>query len=332
MKLTLKIFCLSMATLMMTACFSPNPTPVPEEPNTTDIRGTDEYKKRREGDKDRDDVIRKTRNRYSGDVCEELDRKDRKDCEEICKDIYKDRGDRNECEELEVNLIEDLKEVYEALEDGDEDDFREIDSELFDAYLNTGISGLDDIIEDYSSKEAKEFLLWLIEDQDISNVFIKEDDDYKILITLFKAIDSDYKEKTETWKIFDEKIDSSDKLMEVVLESGSEEMMDWFLSYINDINTACEKDTESPECFTVYCKIGNDLQDDDDKENWHEDFEDFQDYLDDIISEETNRAKWQPPEVRSGGTKENDIEDLDDLLDEQSSNDTWVEALCAGLT
>ena len=318
-----------MATLMMTACFSPNPTPVPEEPNTTDIRGTDEYKKRREGDKDRDDVIRKTRNRYSGDVCEELDRKDRKDCEEICKDIYKDRGDRNECEELEVNLIEDLKEVYEALEDGDEDDFREIDSELFDAYLNTGISGLDDIIEDYSSREAKEFLLWLIDDQDISNIFIKEDDDYKILITLFKAIESNYDEKGDTWTVFDEKIDSSDTLMELVLESGSEEIMDWFLSYINDINTECDKDTESEACFQVYCNIGKEL--DPNEDDWHEDFEDFQDYLDDIISAKVNQDHWEPETVRSKGTKEDDIEDLEDLLDEQTgsnSNNTWVDALC----
>ena len=299
------------------------------------VRTEEEYEKIRNQDPDRDKVIKETRKRYSGDVCENLDEENRYDCEGICSFIYMDKGDRNECKKLEVSLIEDLEEVYEALEDGDEDDFWGIDSELFDVYLNVGISGLDNIIRDYSRREAKEFLFWLIEDPDISYIFIKEDSDYKTLIALFKAIesgylDSGYDEKNEIWTVFNKNIDSSDSLMEIVIDSGSKELMGWFLSYINNVNPACYNDTKSEACFEVYCNIGKDLGPNE-QDDWHEDFEDFQDYLDDIISEKTNQDHWKPETVRSEGSKEDDFENLDDLLDEQSSNDTWVDALCANV-
>ena len=365
----------------------------------------DYEQRRRNQNTDRDDIIRETKKQYSGeDICEDLDKRDRKDCERICSDIYRRRGDKKECEELKVDLIEDLEKLYKALKYRDSNNFEDIAPELFDTYLNVGLSGFTDIIKNYSSKEAKEFLLWLIENPDISNIFIKEDDDYKILIKLFKAIDSDYNEEDKTWSIFDENIlltneeptykvnpnkksntiyNEKDKtwsifdenilltdeeptykvnpnkkgntmtddfntlvkrnveiefkynyyylkdLMTLILESGSEEIMDWFLSYINDINTECDDDTESEACFEVYCKIGQRLSSEQQK-IWHED-ENFYDFLDDIVSKKVNQANWKFNSVRSGGDKEDDIEDLDYLLDEKISNDTWVDALCAGL-
>ena len=316
-----------MATLMTTACFSPTvPTP---EPDT--VRTPKEYKERGDNDEDKDDVLRRARQRYSGDICEDLDRRDteKKKCEKICKEIYDNSKERDECERQYVNLIEDLEEVYDALEDGDEDDFKGINAELFDTYLNIGISGLDDIIRDYNNSEAKDFILWLIDYDEISHIFIKEDKNHKTLLTLFKALDDGYTESVarsaKTGDIFTERIDSPYDLMELAINTGSEEIMDWFLSYINDINTDCKADTESVACFTVYCKIGKDL-DDDDRNEWVDDFEVFEEYLNDIVSSEVNREAWEPTKIRTG-----DIETLNNVMDEQTSDNTWFDALCEGL-
>ena len=321
--------------IFLTSCvpINPNPDLSPFLTNfdLNPVRTETEYKKRRKQDPDRDKVISNIRKQYSGDVCENLDIGFPYNCQDICSYIYRDKGDKKECEKLEVTLIEDLEEVYEALDEGDEDDFEDIDRELLDVYLNVGISGLDNIIKGYSIRKAEDFLLWLIEDYSNSDIFIKEDDDYKTLITLFEAIDSSYKKKTEIWTIFEERISRSYTLMELVIDSGSKELMSWFLSYINNVNPACYNDTKSAACFKVYCKIGNVLEDDE-QGIWHEDFEDFQDYLNGIISEGTNGANWRPAKIRpETGADADDVENLDDLLKEQGSNDTWVDALCETL-
>ena len=340
MKLILKIVCLSMSILLTTYCVKPTPTtqtlPNPDNTNPDSIRTDAEYEDKRNRDTDRDDVIREMRDRYSGDVCEDLDRKDKEYCEDICNDIYKQRKDRRECEELEIHLIEDLKEVYEALEDGDEDDFRSIDYDLFDTYLNTGISGLDDIIDDYTSREAEEFLLWLIEDRDFAEIFIKEDDDYKVLEALFKQIDKNYNSNSETWAIFSERI-GDDDLMETLINEGDEETMEWFFDFINDSNSACKDDTESRECFKVYCNIGSNLQNRE-QEDWLDDFELLEDYLEDVISDKVNSNQGTPcindgwtfgEDDKRSSPEIDELDDLDRILN--SGNDTWVNVLCKNI-
>ena len=345
------------------------------QPDPKPIRETDDYQ-RRDRDTDRDNVrVREDRSyERRRRVCEDIDKKNRKGCKEICSDIYQDRKDRKKCEKLSVDLIEDLEIVYRALEDGSDYGFSKIYNsyhhEVFYDYLNIGLSGLNDIIEDYSSREAKNFLLWLIKSENILDSFIKADDDYKVLITLFKSIrpsyddakdfflwlteaknissniiikeygnyiviatKSSYDEKEGTWEIFNEKINYSDTLMELVLKSNSDTIMKWFLDYINNTNTACDKNKESEECFKVYCKIGKEL-DEYAQDSWHEKFYDFQDYLDDIVSEAVNQDNWLPVNIATGGENADEVVVLDDVLNKQDDYyyRSWVDALCNGLT
>ena len=329
MNSTIKTFFLGVAIFFTGACFGPSQTAI--DTPTTPPRTEREYEEKRQRDTDRDNVIRNTRTRYSGRACEDLTGREQDDCEDICKEIYSgDRGARRECEELEIDLIEDLEEVYELLEDANDDDFASIDPELFDTYLNIGISGLEEIIEDYSSKDAEEFLYWLIEDEEIGEIFRKEDDDYQALENVFEQLSSTYN-PAEVWEIFDEDIDGDD-LIELVINS-SDEVIDWFMDYINERNSACEQDTESRDCFRVYCRIGE-IINSNDRDDWL-DNESFEDYIEDIIDEgvnSNNRGSQSERGETSGPNKgwtygdgNGEFEELDDL------NDDWVDELCNGL-
>ena len=331
---TIKTFFLGVAIFFTGACFSPSQLAIDSTNTSTSPPRTErEYEERRQRDTDRDSVIRNIRNRYSsGRVCEDLSGRDQNDCEDICKEIYSgDRGAKRECEELEVELIEDLKKVYEYLGDANDDDFASIDAELFDTYLNIGISGLEEVIEDYSSKDAEEFLYWLIEDEEISEIFRKEDDDYQALDNVFEQLNSNHDIFGDTpWKIFDEDINGDD-LIELVINS-SDEVIDWFMDYINERSRACDRDTKSRDCFKVYCNIG-DIISPNDRDDWL-DNESFEDYIEYIIDEGVNSTPSSNPNRGSGqgnlegwtyGNGDGEFEELDDL------DDNWVDELCGGL-
>ena len=325
MNSTIKRIFLGVVIFLTGACFGPQNTIVP---NPADLEQKQKrFDDKRERDTDRDDVIRNTRSKYSGTACEDLTGRDQDDCEEICKDIYSgDRGARRECEELPEDLIEALEEVYELLEDANEDDFAGIDAELFDTYLNIGISGLEEIIEDYSNKDAEEFLYWLIEDEEIGEIFRKEDDDYQALESVFEQLTSNY-DVEKVWEVFDEDIDG-DELIELVINS-SDEVIDWFMDYINDQNSACDEDTESKDCFEVYCRIG-DIINRSDRDDWLRN-ETFEDYIEDIINEGTNSDNRGDQDQRGTGwtygsdKSAGEFEELDNLSDD------WVDDLCGGL-
>ena len=321
MNKVLKTLLFSIVAFSIGACSPPNTQP---EGN---VRTEEEYEERKRRDEDRNDIIQRERSRYSGQTCEELDRGDdrraKDDCEEKCEDMYITRGDRRDCEELEVSFIEDLFEVYESLEDAN--DLEDLNINLFEAYLNISISGLEKVINRYSSKESEDFLIWLVENTDALRIFEKEDRDYKALESLFEQFDSDYNKNT-LYTTFTEKLDG-DELMQIAIYSGDSAIVEWFMDYINDKNPACDDDPETIGCFEIYCKIGAEI-DRDARDDWL-DFEKFEDYIEEIIDERVNsrdadsgdREKYNSSGWRYGRT---DIQDLSDI-------DDWVDELCHGI-
>lgn len=278
----------------------------------------DDYDKRKNTDRDRGRVLTDARRRYSGRTCEQEDRDHQ--CKEDCRDIYSRRGDRDDCEELPIAQITELIKLHELLEDPDEDDLNDdVQHEDFDVYLNVSIAPLDRHIGKYNSKDAKVFMKWMIENSDVAKVFQKEDDDYKTLRSLLKEI-QDFSGNNQIHLPFIESIDSGDKLMEVAIDVGDEEILEWFQEYINEENSDCEDDETESDCFTVYCKIGDGIEDDS-ADDWLG-FESFEEYIDEIIEEETNGTRWTPSRNRPGEADAyQDSRDLDD----------WVDDLCDGL-
>ena len=116
--------------------------------------------------------------------------------------------------------------------------------------------------------------------------------------------------------------------MEVVIDMGNEAAVRWFQNYIND-QAHCDDDT-SVQCFTVYCKIGDGIDDEDFSQDWL-DYEDFQDYIDDVIKEGTNANGGDGTKANSyywGNVRNGGKNEFKDALDV----DDWVKDLCGGLT
>lgn len=321
MNKALKTLLFLIAVFSIGACsppINPNPAAQPER----DVRTEEEYEERKRRDEDRNDIIQRERDRYSGQTCEELDRGDdrraKDDCEEKCEDMYFTRGDRHDCEELEVSFIEDLFEVYENLKDAD--DLEDISINLFEAYLNISISGLEKVINRYSSKESEDFLIWLIDNTDALRIFEKEDRGYEALESLFQQFDSDYNEDT-LYTTFTERLDGNE-LMQIAIFNRDKTALEWFMDYINDKNPACDGDQETKDCFEIYCKIGAEI-DRDARDEWLK-FEEFENYIDDIIDERVNsrnadsgdRDKYNSSGWRYGRTYIQDLNDVDDWVDE----------------
>ena len=289
-----------------------------------------DYEIKKAEDEDRDDVIEQTAKTISGDTekCEDKDKKHK--CYEYCDDMFRSNRDEEDCEELTVAQVEAMWELYELLEDPDADELEDINSEVFDLYLNISIKSLDDLIGKYSRSDAKEFLIWLINNEEAAKIFRKEDDNHKSLEALLKKFSGSYTSSGhDISQPFLKKLDR-DKLIEEAM--GSELILEWFQDYINEKNSACKSDAETRACFAVYCKIGNGM-DDDEREDWL-DSGDFESYIEDIIEEKVNSRQGVGDKRNASGWIHEDASgsNSNEIGDVRDIDDNWVDDLCQGLT
>ena len=281
-----------------------------------------DYDQRIIDDENRTSILEESKKRYSGGSCEEEDDRGH-ECVEQCRDIYNRRADREDCEELPIAQIQVLSELHELLEDPDDDELRNIDLEDLEVYLNVSIAGFDSHIGRYSRNESKEVLFWIAENEDISNLFSDEDDEFKALEALFKeVVDGSFSPGSDTHLPFIERVDGNNRLIEIVIDAGNESALEWFHSYITETATDCSgnSDEVSLECFKVFCRIGKGI-DPDFRENWLS-FEDFEEYIDDIIQAEINGASY--------GSIDTTFWDTDDFDDAGNVTDFYTE-LCEDL-
>ena len=267
--------------------------------------------------------------RYSGRTCESLNGEVFRECKEKCDEMYRKIRDRNECGNLKVNFIEDLYETYRILERANNLD--DIDPDIFASYISInpkGIESLEYIIEDYTSGEAKEFLFWLISEEEIAEVFQIRDNDYNTLETLFKEIDPNYDED-ELYESFTKKI-GGEFLMEILIESG-EENVEWFMDFINEKNPDCSDDEYTIECLKLFCEIGDRL-DETTRDDWLS-YERFEKYINKIIDEKVNSQQGRNSDVRNPNgwihedAPRNTRDQIGDIYD---LDEDWVEELCVG--
>ena len=279
-----------------------------------------DYDQLREQDSNRINVLEESRKRYRGQTCKEEDDRHHL-CVEQCREIYSRRSKRDDCEKLPIAQIEVLAELHELLEDPDDDDLRDIDLADLEVYLNVSIEGFDSLIAKYSRNEARKVLFWIAENEKVANIVSGEDDNFKALEALFKEVVGSFSASSETHKPFIEKIDGSDRLMEIVIDTGNEAALEWFHEYITEKAKACREENNyeiSLGCFTVFCKIGKDI-DNDLRENWLS-FEDFEEYIDDIVQAGVN-----------GDANPGEHQWDTDLIDDPSDVSDFYTELCGNL-
>ena len=312
----LKLPALLALSFYLSSCGPPTPGAAPAAAEAP-IRTERDYEEQRANNSEnRRRTFERSRQRYSGSACEDEDRDH--ECKEQCKDIYTRRSDREDCEELKTGQIEKLEELHKLLKDPDDDDLAEFDLEDFKVYLDISTSPFDKLVGKYSKSESKEILLWIAENEDVAELMEDKDDDFKTLQRILKRFKSGVNDAT-LYEYFTAKISGSDRLMEVVIDSGNEPAHNWFLDFINEKDNECSDDTETVGCFFQYCKIGI-IIDNDIAEDWLS-FEDFDEYIEDIIDEKVNGHATAGTAGCWDTTGNDAIEDLGEI-------NNWVDDLC----
>ena len=262
---------------------------------------------------------------FSGDKCSE---EAEHDCKEHCAKMYDRQKIRRDCEDLSIEQIQNLFDLYDLLTKPREENLKEmLDFEAFTLFLKVSVEGMDELLEDYSSNEAEEFLLWLIQSDKAVRLFAKEDHDFKMLGTLLQSLEKFNYE--QVYEPFVEKI-NSDPLMELAIES-SDFVVEWFHDFINKKNKYCDDDPDTRECFAIYCRIGKDM-DEDSRTDWMS-IDIMKDYIEEIIGNKVNSRQGVGKDQRNskGWIHENaagfsyeQIGDIDDI-------ENWVDDLCHNL-
>ncbi len=290
-------------------------------------RSDKEYQEKKDSDRDRDTVIARTAKIFGGNKCEDEDKTH--DCHEYCDEMFRIRNDRIDCKELTVGQVEAIYSVYKLLENPDEDELEDIDNDVFDLYLNVSIASLDNLIDKYSSSDARKFLSWIISNEDIARIFAKEDDGHKTLWNLLKQFSRKSFTSQTIYKPLLSRLDSS-YLMELIITEGYF-ILEWFHDFIDERNTECNTDKETKSCFAIYCKIGQGL-DRETRSDWLDD-EEFEEYIEDIISGKVNSQQGTGDNLNAQGWKHEDAagSDADEIGDIGDIED-WLSDLCQGLT
>ena len=290
---------------------------------------TDEtYANKKESDTDRESVIERTAKKFKGNLCKDED--SNHNCYKYCQQMYRINDDEQDCiNKLTTGQVNAIYEVYKVLKNPDEDKLKDIDVDAFNLFLNLSIAGLDDLIDDYTRRDASRVLGWIIDNEKIARVFIKEDKKYASFLKLLKELSSRTITASNFHVPFTLSVGGS-VLMTLVIEQD-DFVIDWVHDFINEKNTHCKKSRETKACFTVYCKIGKSMSAKA-RKNWLKS-DKLENYIRDIINEkinsrqgtgsERNTRGWTHEDAAGSSSSEiGDIKDVDD----------WVDDLCMGLT
>ena len=101
-----------------------------------------------------------------------------RNCEDVCDDIFNRRADRRDCYEYSSEMVFEFERLIEATEDGDVED---IDADVLECMLDIDEREFAKAVGKMSGREARDFLLAIVEDDRLAEVLEEEDDEFNIL-------------------------------------------------------------------------------------------------------------------------------------------------------
>ena len=295
------------------------------EPKTENLSPTDQeqekvptrdYDTLIEYDQDRSSILANSRERYSGNTCEE-EKNVQHQCVYDCHDIYKNQNFAQDCKKLPIAQIAVLAEIHEILGNPNVHKLLSIDTIDFAVYLNVSMSGFDNQINKYIPPQAREVVTWLIGtgELELVDLFFGQDRNFHSLDILFKRMVFDeYDSDADIYKPFtttiDRNIDHGNRLMEVVVGTPAK-LWQWFYDYIIYTNSDCKRNEFSGACFKVFCQIGVGIQPNF-RSNWLR-IEAFENYIEDIIELGVNGVSGASANSTNWNTDVLTVLDVDDF-------------------
>ena len=252
------------------------------------------------------------------------------ECRKDCKTMYKRSEDKEDCERLSPDVIEELLAVHDALEGAETE---QVNVEDFKNYLKVSTNGLERVIEEYRQRNAKKFLEWVTDDEDITDIVAGYDDNFRILNLLLRKATGSFNTSDPHRPFIKKTFLDSRTLFELAIYNGNEIALDWFLDFIFVKKGGCETsddDGRRANCFKEICKIGNSFSNEGSgkttkRSNWLTYSGYFESYIIDIIDDSifgvasgtNNNLGGNPPTCWTKGTNTGagEINDIDDLGD-----------------
>ncbi len=128
---------------------------------------------------------------------------DRDSCQDSCDYMFRNSRSRSECYDLDLDDVSELEYVFDELHASsiNKRSLEDIDADDLEEFLEIDVDGWLDIIagtegaghdnhESYSSREAKDTLEWIAENEDVARVIDRVDEHYDILYHLFLQLGS----------------------------------------------------------------------------------------------------------------------------------------------
>ena len=306
-KLAVRSFVSSAGAMLMltglTSCIVSNPQGL-----LAPSRDDSQYDQSNREDRNRNSVLNRARERYSGSACE----RDR-ECEDLCKDIYNRRTVRKDCLALPVSQVEKLWEIYDIFRNPREDDLEIIDPEDFEIFVEIDLQPLDTLIRKFGTSEAKRVLAWIAEEPDIVEIFQDEDDDFDLLKELLKSLNSNAGAQ-QYQQALSKTIDRESFIEIAISDNGL--ALDWIHGFFS---RQCDGDNSKREEICIfqdwYCET--ELNDD----SWDslKGYDDFSEIIDEILDEYT----VTDADIPNWWTEETEARDL-----RTSSSDNQLKWLC----
>ena len=231
--------------VLISSCFdSPVETVAP-----TVERPASFYEALKEKDKNRDDVLEKSKETYKDSKnCEDDD-----DCEDICSDIYIRRSDKSDCKELSVAQVRRMEKVHDILDDKKTNQLDDINLDDLEVIINISLEPIEKIFKTYGSTKARDVLNWIADDEDAARLFESEDADFVLLDTLLKEINSNPS------AALSRNLKGGDRYHEIALTKDNEHALDWVHLYFEDKLCESQSTNKSEDACVLsqYCLISH---------------------------------------------------------------------------
>ena len=299
---------------------------------------------------------KRKRRQVTGDTCKYEERNH--ECRRQCREMYLRKADRENCiDDLTARQIDNFSSVYTALKNAR--NLNRINIEDLQAYVDESITGIRHIIRTYSAGKAKNFLSWVIANEDVTEYFIDIEENFNILDPLLMALSPPFT-NSELHIPFTRPIDRrAGSLFETAFEYTNDTAVDWFMDYIASTDSNCDGNAFNNfhGCFRLFCKIGRAFDDSSVQDSLEDSFV-FNEYIDKIIRNGVNystnsgsgsavNGNWWPHECEDNIDRFRDVgdiqrKDLECEWDHDGHSNTknkveeleagdWVTALCRGL-
>ena len=295
---------------VLTSCWPTAPTTTdpdrPERPLTPEERAQDEERRRRASED--------AKRRFSDSPrCERDDR-----CLKKCREIgYSSSDAREECGELPSAQVDKLEEIYEALKDPNERELEDIDAADFDVFTATDKRPLERLISRVnSSSDARLVLTWILNSEEIADVFKKSDRDERLLKDLLDPLGGSASGNAQYITALKKTLYDNKNFMELAIDSNPV-ALEWVHSFFE---AECEDTDDDTICKfrDWYCEV---LSSSDD-EYWYKLATDEDADFDNIINEIL--TDYTPANDKSSSTcsdiRESEREGYDDQTDDDPAN------------